>query len=73
MSAGATTSIPTGKGSARRIPLSGWRGEVRKDPDAPPAAARCPYCGQVPGPSSTAWCPGFDELLGRAARDLLAG
>lgn len=71
MSAGATTSVPSAKGSARRIPLWGWRGEGRAERGSPPG--RCPYCGQVPGPSSTAWCPAFDDLLRRAARDLLAG
>lgn len=70
MTAGTTTAIPAAKGSARRIPLWGWRGQARPGGGS---TGRCPYCGQEPGPSSTAWCPGFDDLLRRAARALLAG
>ena len=69
MSPGATTRVPTAKGSARRIPLSGWRGEP--SPRAP--AERCPYCGQTLGVGATAWCPAFDDLLREVSRGLLAG
>lgn len=68
MSRGATTSIPAAKGSSRRIPLSGWRGE----PSARQLSERCPYCGQALGPSSTSWCPAFDELLLEVGRALIA-
>lgn len=57
-------------GSGRRIPLSGWRGEPHPDRRED---ARCPYCGEALGPSSTAWCPGFDEILARAALELARG
>jgi hypothetical protein len=69
MSPGATTSIPTAKGAARRIPLSGWRGE----PPVREPAERCPYCGQTLGVEATPWCPAFDELLRETGRGLLAG
>lgn len=69
MSSGATTSIPIAKGAARRIPLSGWRGE----PSTREASERCPYCGQALGVGSTSWCPAFDDLLREVGRGLLAG
>jgi hypothetical protein len=52
-------------------PISGWRGDLHptmRDPTTAELARRCPFCGQVPGPSATGWCPSFDELLQTASR-----
>ncbi len=64
---GATVTVPSAKGSARRIPVPSRPRDPAHGTAEAPAPGRCPYCGQVPGPSSTAWCPAFDELLSRAA------
>ena len=53
------------------LPLSGWRGERHPDVFEPTHAERshrCPFCGQLPGPAATEWCPAFDEIVLAAAR-----
>jgi hypothetical protein len=55
------------------MPLSGWRGDQHpseREPTAAERARRCPFCGQVPGPSATEWCPSFDDLILRATLQL---
>jgi hypothetical protein len=57
------------------LPLSGWRGERHPDVFEPTHAERthrCPFCGQLPGPAATEWCPAFDEIVLAAARSLSA-
>jgi len=38
-----------------------------REPTPAERARRCPFCGQLPGPSATEWCPSFDQLVLRAA------
>ncbi|HET9724214.1 MAG TPA: hypothetical protein VFR44_10300 [Actinomycetota bacterium] len=52
------------------VPLSGWRGERHPDVREPTPAEllrRCPFCGQLPGPTATEWCPSFDQIVLSAA------